>query len=118
MSKIPYRVADKSLFVGYDNENESRIDFGWSIAEVLDCGNVLVIRLEPEPGAKDNENIFGVDGTAAILWQVEKRKYVYDDSPFTGMKKSGEHVHLYNWDGTELVVNAMTGEIVQETYGR
>lgn len=118
MSTISHRVVGNSLFVSSDRRGEKQVDFAWPIAEVLNYDGVLVVRVDPDPGSKDNENIFGVDANGAILWKVPVRKYIYDDSPYTGIKKAGQNVELFNWDGTELLVNPSTGGVIQETYGK
>jgi hypothetical protein len=118
MNTISHRVVDNSLFVSSNGSGETEVQFAWPIAEVLDFDDVLVVRVDPEPGSKDNENIFGVDAIGAIIWKVPARKYIYDDSPYTGAMKAGKDIKLFNWDGTELLVNPSTGGVVQETYGR
>ena len=47
MSTIPYRVAHQSLFTFPDASRRGRVDFPWPIAEVLECEDVLVIRVDP-----------------------------------------------------------------------
>ena len=118
MNTISHSVSGNSLFLSSIGSGEKRVDFAWPIAEVLNCDDVLVVRIDPDPGSKDNENIFGVDANGAVVWKVPARKYIYDDSPYTGIKKVGNNVQLFNWDGTELLVDPSTGGVVQETYGR
>lgn len=103
MNTISHRVVGKSLFVSSNESDEKQTQFAWPIAEVLNCGEVLVVRVDPDPGSKDNENIFGVDANGAIAWKVPVRKYIYDSSPYTGMRRDGAYVWLFNWDGTELL---------------
>lgn len=118
MNAISLRIIDNSLLVRSSGRRENRVDFVWPVADVLDCGDVLVVRIDPDPGSKDNENVFGVDGNAVIVWKVPARKYIYEDSPYTGIKKAGDNVRLFNWDGAELLVNPSTGEVLQTTYSR
>lgn len=118
MAAICHRIVGNSLFVGRPDGGEERIEFAWPIAHVLECDDVLVLRIDPALGSGDNENIFGVGRNAVVLWQVPSREYIYHDSAYTGMQKAGKHVWLFNWDGTELLVNPSTGDVVEEGYGR
>lgn len=118
MNTISHRVVGNSLFVSSNGSGDTEVQFAWPIAEVLNCDEVLVVRVDPDPGSKDNENVFGVHANGAIVWKVPARTYIYDDSPYTGTMKAGKNVKLFNWDGTELLVNPSTGGVVQETYGR
>ncbi len=45
----------------------------------------LVVRIHPEATKFLNENIFGILYDGKILWQIKPIKYVYKDSPYTGM---------------------------------
>jgi hypothetical protein len=74
--------------------------------------------LAPEINASSNENVFGVDSNADILWQIQPRKYIYEDSPYTNITKKDNFVKLSNWDGTDLIVAPSTGKIIKESYGK
>lgn len=116
---VPFhRATGNSLLVHSIGRRENRVDFVWPVANVLDCGDVLVVRIDPHPGSKDNENVFGVNDNAVIVWKVPARICIYEDSPYTGIKKEGDNVRLFNWDGAELLVNPSTGEVLQTTYSR
>jgi hypothetical protein len=106
-------------------QNELRIEssgsdvkFKWPIAKVLDFVDILVVCLEPEVGACFNENVFGVDLFGRIVWTIDKRKHVYDDSPYTSIIKKGDLVQLFNWDGDELLVDPKTGKVMSVGYGK
>jgi len=92
--------------------------FQFPIADVMEYPDTAVVRLDVPPGSTLNENVFGVDDLGSIVWQVPNRKYVYADSPYTGMQRQGDHAVLFNWDGLELTVDAATGKVVREGYGR
>jgi hypothetical protein len=95
------------------------LEFDFPVAEVLDLGDVAVVRLDIPLGQQMNTNVFGIsceDGR--VLWRVPKRRLVYKDSPYTGLRREGAHVTLFNWDGLTLTVDPCTGEVVAEQHGR
>lgn len=94
------------------------VTFPWPIGDVLEFDGVFVVRLEPDPGSCFNENVFGVAPDGSILWTIERRKHVYDDSPYSGALKKDGHVKLFNWDGDELVVDPRDGTVIAEGYGK
>ncbi|MDY6885741.1 MAG: hypothetical protein SWL02_18465, partial [Pseudomonadota bacterium] len=80
--------------------------------------DVLVVLIEPDPGACVNENVFGVEQNGNIAWTIEKRKHVYDDSPYTSVIAKEGKVKLFNWDGDELLVEPKSGNVISVGYGK
>ena len=118
MKNVSYHFRRNGLFIRSRGRPMRRVDFAWPIAEVIAFAEILVVRIQPKPGAKDNQNVFGVRSDGEIAWQVPHRQFIYDDSPFTGMMRTGTNVYLSNWDGTELIVDPSTGKVLHETYGK
>ena len=94
------------------------VDFEFPIAKTVACGECLVVLLDVPIGMKFNENVSGIDCNGRVLWQIEKKKYVYEDSPYTEISQKEGNIVLYNWDGLEIVVDPKTGRIVEEKYGK
>lgn len=94
------------------------VPFKWPIGDVIAFENVLVVRIEPDPGAGIDENVFGVGRDGSIAWTIEKRKHVYDDSPYTSIIAKDGKVKLFNWDGDELLVEPESGNIISVGYGK
>ena len=110
---IEYSVMDNILKI---KASGTDVSFQWPIAEVVAFDNILVVRLEPEPDTCFNENVFGVVENGCISWTIEKRKHVYDDSPYTSIVAKNENIKLFNWDGDELLVNPKNGKIISVLY--
>lgn len=106
-------AANKIIF-----DSGKIIEFKYDIGEALPCSSVIVVMLSVPLKAMFNENVYGVSFEGNILWQVPKKKHVYADSPYTGLGYQGDRVVLNNWDGLELVMNPITGEILEEGYGK
>lgn len=97
---------------------KKRINFLSKIKQIELFDKVVVVRIDPKLDKFLNENIFGVSYDGEILWQIEKLKYAYKDSPFTGMGREGDFIALCNWDGTDLIVNPETGAIISKAWSK
>lgn len=102
----------------YVDESAVEVQFKWPVAEVIAFDNVLVVRVEPDSGARMNENVFGVDRHGNICWTIEERKHVYDDSPYTSIISKDGKVKLSNWDGDELLVEPESGNVISVGYSK
>jgi hypothetical protein len=111
-------IQGNNLLVLDENQVETRITFSHPIADVLEFQSIAVVMLAPKVKSGFNENIYGVDYRGNIVWQIHKREYVYEDSPYTGIIKEEEKVRLFNWDGAELSVDPLTGRILNEKWGK
>ncbi len=109
---------DKNKLTIKFNGDEKVIKFKYDIGKVQEFENCIVVMIDPPQGAVFNENVFGVSYEGKILWQVKPLKYVYNDSPFTGMVREENFIKLFNWDGTDLTVNPRTGEIISKGYSK
>jgi hypothetical protein len=94
------------------------VKFPYPIVKIETFYDCMVVMIEPPMKTIFNENIYGVSYDGKSLWQIEKLKYVYEDSPFTGMVREGNYMKLCNWDGTDLIVNPMTGKIIRKGYSK
>ncbi len=99
-------------------DSVNHVQFSFEIKQVENFGDLLVVRLKVPVGITYNENVFGVSYDGRILWQIEKLKYIYKDSPFTGMVREGDYIKLCNWDGTDLIVDPNTGKIISKGYSK
>jgi len=115
---MKYEIDGSRLLVSQSDGSAKEVSFKWPIAQVLETRSVLVVRVEPKPKARDNRNVFGIALNARILWQVVQQQHIYDDSPYTGMSIVDEGVLLSNWDGTDLVVDTTTGEVISQSQGK
>ena len=79
----------------------------------------MILRLEIPIKTIYNENVFGVNLDGNIIWQIPKVDLLYDDSPFVGLiKEDKKSVWAINWDGTALLLDVNTGEILKREWRR
>ena len=97
----------------------SVIPFKFSIAQVIEVENMLVVRLEVPVKVTYNENVFGVIiAEKKIKWQIEKWKYnaKMESCPFVGINLVDDQLILSNWCDTYLVVEPQTGKVLKDGY--
>lgn len=101
-----------------DGENFKSVSFRYRIDEILYFENFCMVMIEPGIGQTLNENIYGVSIDGDILWQIAPIPHAYARSSYTGMGKVGDKVKLSNWDGTDLIINPATGDILEKSYSK
>lgn len=99
-------------------QSGAKASFLWPIAEVVPKDDVFVVRVDPEPDACFNENVYGVSTDGKILWQIAERQHVYADSPYTKILLTADGVVLFNWDGDELLVDPVSGKVLRAAQGK
>jgi len=114
---LNYQIVDKILRLKHLGR-EIEISFEFPIRQAVLFEEKLLVRIEPEVRKICNENVFCVSLEGKILWQIAPTPHIYVDSPYTGIGKDGKYAKLYNWDGTDLIVNPSTGEIIKKSFSK
>ena len=118
MTQLKYRTENNTLFLASLSGEEIPVALPFPVAKVLPFPDILVVCVQPDVGCIFNENVFGIDAEGHIKWQISKRTYAYQDSPFTGIARAGSTAILYNWDGTDLEVDPATGNVLSESFSK
>lgn len=88
----------------------------------LDDGTSVVVRDvlgdKQLPADEANRNVYRVDRTGAVIWQVRVEPGIYEVSPFTGLQLEADTLKAYRWDGVEYVLDRETGEAVPMEFVR
>ncbi len=113
-----HKISGTLLTIQRADGTTATCSFQLPIGEVLATAGIFIVLLELPAGIVHNENVYGVDGDGTTLWQVKPRKYVYDDSPYTGLVCCDNKVKLLNWDGLELLIDPLSGREISQSYGR
>ncbi len=100
------------------SECDATIEMDFPIAQAIAHNDIIVVRLEITPPHISNENVFCFNREGHNLWQIEARKSVYEDSPYTAIAFEGEDLILSNWDGGIVFVNKKNGKIMRERQGK
>ena len=111
-----YYIEQNKLIIG-----DSDIVFDFPIKEFIEIGNMLIVYLDLyDKVIPLEENIFGVSLTEReIKWQIEKRKYPSGGyskmkCPFVGISFREKKLRLHNWCSTTLIVDPLTGRVLDE----
>jgi hypothetical protein len=107
-----FTVQENILKIG-DNE----IVFKDKIKDIIEISNMLILLMLHHDGSFFNENVLGVCLLEKkIKWQIAQLDYgteVY--CPFVGMKFNNNHLYLNNWCDINLIVDPITGEILERS---
>ena len=108
-------INNNTLFF---NKREIK-EYDSQISEALVFKNVIVVCLNYYE-VTYNENIFGLSLNGDVLWQIQKYIPIEGSkSAFVGLTKENENlVWATNWDGTALLLNVKTGEIIKNEWHR
>lgn len=110
-------MTDISLTNGNIKMNGKTLSFKFDIAEYIELKGVVVVRLKIPTDVVFNENIFGVDTDGKIIWQIARKEFMHNNSPYTNIKRINDHkVNLSNWDGTQVLIDSSTGKILDEKW--
>jgi len=114
-----YSFNNNKLFF----HDQQIIEFEYPIIDTLESidGNAIVL-LDKEEIEKENtirnRNVYGVDSQGNILWQVEEKQHIYDNSPYINLSEKDEKIRLHNWDGTVYRLDTLTGKLDEEFWTR
>lgn len=95
--------------------------FDWPIKSIIYFNehDVVIVLLDRECYRKNNRNIFCIDGESKLIWQIPDIELVTinsEISPYTKIVKVDNLVKAFNWDGTILKLDPISGEIVDNSW--
>jgi outer membrane protein assembly factor BamB len=105
------RVERKRLLIG-----DKVVEFLYGIDNVRACGDMLVVLLDIPSDSQAVNNVYGVDVTGRIIWQVQDPAEVYaiqNDVPYVGIRitRDGEII-VTNFNGVTYELDPATGRIL------
>ncbi len=112
------KVTSEQMNLVISNDTVTTVIMPSLIKQIIEFDQMVVVRLQPNIAKFINENIFGVSYSGKIKWQIATRKYVFEKSPYTNISKDGQMLKAHNWDGTDLLIDPVTGDILKSSYSR
>jgi hypothetical protein len=111
-SNIIYTVEENLLNIG-----DKALSFKYKLTDVIEVSDMLIIFLESPRDTVFNENVFGVSLTEKeVKWQIAKLRYDTGvDCPFVGGRFYNNQLYLHNWCDIYLIVDPLTGEILERS---
>ena len=110
-----YRIEGNSLYI-----DDVRIPFEFLIEDHVEIKNMLIILLSIPVNLKYNENVFGVSLLERkVKWQIGEGKFANEKysnlhCKYNSVTINGERLILNNWCDTYLVVDPITGKILEK----
>jgi hypothetical protein len=95
-----------------------RVTFPFPVAEFIEFQSIVVVRLDVPIGKIFNENVFGVSACGDIVWQIKRRKYVYENCPYMNLLRSNSNIVAHNWDCLDLVLDPKTGTVIETVHSK
>ena len=91
----------------------------FQIKQVLEIAGYCVILTDVPKGRIDNENVFCINLKGDLIWRISHTEHLYQDSPYMNMEKDiDDTILLMNWDGGNVKVNVLTGEIISKGWSK
>lgn len=100
-----YSIRRKKLIF----ENGATVPFRYPIQEAIDIEGVIVVCLAIPVDVAIKDNVFGIDHSGHLLWQIRPKAYRY-----TGLSKQGKLVRAHNFDGMVYDLDPRTGIVLSE----
>lgn len=115
MNMLEFHVEDGKLFI-----NGKWIDLPYTVSGIVECGNSLVVRVEPPAGAIFNRNIFAITEQGEVLWQIAESPHGTEaDKPYVGIFRDKDGgVVAANWNGVDYSVNLESGSIAVKAFNK
>ncbi len=113
----PHQIKEKFTLPELPSQ-EVTIKMDFPIAQTLSSNDMIFVRFEIMPPDMLNENVVALNNKGKKKWNIETRKSVYNDSPYTSMSLENGNLKLGNWDGAIVIVDIATGKIVSENQGK
>lgn len=104
---VNYIVNDNSI----EFTDGQRLILPGKIFQVADFGEAIVVLID---WMITNRNVYGINQDGKQSWQIEEQPAIHKDNACTYLERRGEYAFVGTWDGLELLVEPLTGQIIKE----
>jgi hypothetical protein len=87
--------------------------FPFPVGECVPFNDVLVVRLEVPRDTIFNENIYGLDYSGNVIWQIKPVYPDTEDGTWGSIQHIGQIVVACNFRGLWMSIRQLTGEIIE-----
>ncbi len=97
--------------IRFSNGGVARFEF--PIVHAMQFEDIVVVIVWPPRETQYNENVFGVDLSGNIVWQIEPQYPSTVDMAFGGLDKIGQYAVVSDVLSAAIYLNPATGEVVK-----
>lgn len=115
MREIDFKVKDRVIFI-----KGKAIELPYPVAESLNFGELVILRVEPTSGEIFNTNVFGFTNAGNCKWKIAESPHGTEtDKPFTSISVSQNgQLIAGNWNGVDYAVDVRSGAIKAVTFNK
>lgn len=96
--------------------NKIVYEFPFPIQEIRELQDRYLVTLRIPPEKIFNENIFCISNDGKLLWQIEKRELMRNNSPYIGSDYTENELIVFNLYSFAMKVDIDTGKITEVLY--
>ena len=93
-----------------------KVTFEYAVWKVAEFPDVIVVCLKVPHKKNYPDNVFAVDYSGRVLWQIRPLVSVTPNTMFTDVSRNGDVVEIYNIDGTLYDIEPHTGKVLRSTF--
>lgn len=115
MSEVKYKLDESVITI-----NGKAINMPYTVAQVLICDDMVIVRVEPVCGEIFNTNIYGFTVEGNCKWQIEESPHGTEaDKPYTSIFLSEDNKLIAgSWSGVDYIVDLCTGGITTVAFNK
>ena len=115
MTKLNYSLKEGVLSV-----NGKAIELPYPSVQAIDFQGLIIARVEPAIGEIYNRNIFALDRSGEIKWQIVESPHGAEaDKPYTSISVTDTNELVAgNWNGVDYVVALGSGFISTKSFNK
>ncbi len=88
------------------------VAFDSQICEVIEAGNVIVVRMKAPTDRTLNENVCAVDCEGRFLWRMQSTGHLLNRRHFVRVRNAGNFVRLFDVEGRVYDLDPESGTVV------
>lgn len=91
-----------------------RFTFDHEIGDILNVGDVIVVRLKIPPNIVNNRNILAIDFDGHDIWKIpESPKTSFEDDPYMSLYQEDGGLWARTWSDWAYRIDPDNGEIIR-----
>jgi hypothetical protein len=108
MNAINHHIKDGTLYV-----NNTPVAFKYPAYKSIEMNSIVVVLLDIPQFEVFNENVFGVNSSGEVIWQIQKRQDSEEnDEPYMNIWiYNNDEIRVNDSIGLNFIINPLDGSI-------